>query len=89
MDVRSCLKRILEWLNKKNKPKIQPGISDTFFGFGFGAVSCPSSNKLTFSYFRVRAVSVQKKFAMNFPSDFIKELYANLEKRMTLVLFQH
>ena len=76
-------------INLKKKQKIQSGISDTFFGFGFGAVSCPSSNKLTFSYFRVRAVSVQRKFALNFPSDFIKELYANLEKRMTQVLFQH
>ena len=56
MNVGSCLKRTLEWLIKK---KIQSGISDTFYGFGFGAVSCPSSNKLAFSYFHVGAVSVQ------------------------------
>ena len=89
MDVGSCLKRILEWLNKEKKQKFKPESLTQFFGFGFGAVSCPNSNKLAFSYFRVGAVSVQKKFALNFPSDFIKELYANLEKRITQVLFQH
>ena len=56
MDVGSCLKRILEWLIKKKK--IQSGISDAFFSFGFGAVSCPSSNKLAFSYFHIGVVSV-------------------------------
>ena len=58
MDVGSCLKRILEWLIKKKK-KFNPESLIHFFGFGFGAVSCPSSNKLTFSYFRVGAVKVQ------------------------------
>ena len=46
-------------INLKKKQKIQSGISDTFFGFGFGAVSCPSSNKLASSYFRVGEVKVQ------------------------------
>ena len=41
-------------INLKKKQKIQSGISDTFFGFGFGAVSCPSSNKLAFFIFSRR-----------------------------------
>ena len=30
-----------------------------------------------------------QKFALNFPSELIEELYTNLEKRMALVLFRH